>query len=172
MGKWKASTVELAQEANIKPEDFKVSGDPLGSRIEVLFLGEQEAAARRVGTLIESLKLGKGFYKPQNVRSPDNQPIQFLLNPDKAACQVRKEILGKALLEIIQKAMPLLEINLQRAEAKIWCEKKPICCVKIISETEARISWMESKRIRYGIAKEDIEPAFAEIVATCVEKWT
>jgi hypothetical protein len=80
--------------------------------------------------------------------------------------------LGKALFDIIVGAKPELDLNYQRAEATIWCDKRPICSVKIFSESIARISWMESGRLKYGLPLEDIEPAFADVVATRGEVWT
>ena len=38
----------------------------------------------------------------QLVPSPDKVNIKYYLNPDKAPCQVRQEILGKPLLEIFE----------------------------------------------------------------------
>ena len=59
------------------PSLFKVTGDPLGNRLEVRFLGELGTAASRAKQLLDSLKLGGGKFKEQSVRSPDNTPIQF-----------------------------------------------------------------------------------------------
>ena len=115
--------------------------------------------------LVESLKLGKAKYKVQSVRAPDDSPVQYFINPDKSIAQIRKEILGKALFELIAKEKPDLAINYQRAAATVWCDNRPICTVKILSESEAKISWMESRRLKYGLQLENIEPAFASIAA-------
>ena len=77
IAKWTASFSALAAEADIGPNLFKVSGDPLGSRIEVKFLGEEGTAARRAKQLVDSLKLGGGKYKEQLVPSPDKVNIQY-----------------------------------------------------------------------------------------------
>ena len=122
--------------------------------------------------MVESLKLGKAKYKVQSVRAPDDTATQYFINPDKSLAQVRKEILGKALFDIIVAAKPDLSFNYQRPEATIWCDRRPICSVKILSESNARISWMESRRLKHGLSLESIEPAFAEIVATRGEVWT
>ena len=144
----------------------------MGSRLEVRFLGEESLAARRAKQLLDSLKLGGGKYKDQLVRSPDNVNIQYYLNPDKPPCQVRKEILGKELLEIFKTAKPDATFTLQRVEAKIWANKKPICTVKVLSENEARLSWEESRRIGLHIELAQVEPAFAKVVFDKGEKWT
>ena len=170
--KWSASISALAAECDLTPNLFKVTGDPLGSRLEVRFLCEESTAARRAKQLLDSLKLGGGKYKDQLVPSPDNTSIQYYLNPDKPPCQVRKEILGKELLEIIKTAKPDATFTLQRAEAKIWANKKPICTVKVLSENEARISWEESRRIGLNIELAQVEPAFARVVLEKGEKWT
>ena len=106
------------------------------------------------------------------VRSPDNDNIKYYLNPDKPPCQVRKEILGKELLEILKVVEPDTIFTLQRVEAKIWANKKPICIVKILSENEARLSWEESRRIGLNIELAQVEPAFAKVVLEKGEKWT
>jgi hypothetical protein len=170
--KFKASIEKLADEAALKPDYFTVYGDPLCNRVEILFTGDPESAARRAATLVDSLKLGKAIYKEQSVQAPDNTPTQYFINPDKSLAQVRKEILGKGLFDIICKAKPDLAFNLQRGEATIWCDRKPVCSVKILSESNARISWMPSRQILYGLDKANIEPAFAEVVATRGEVWT
>jgi len=172
IGKWTASIAALASEADLSPNLFKVSGDPLGSRLEVRFLGDECTAARRAKQLLESLKLGGGKYKEQLVPSPDNVNIKYYLNPDKPPCQVRKEILGKALPEIFKTAKPDATFTLQRVEAKIWANKRPLCSVKILSENEARLSWEESRRIGLNIELGQIEPAFAKVVLDKGEKWT
>ena len=172
IAKWTASISALAAEADIGPSLFKVSGDPLGSRIEVKFLGDESTAARRAKQLLDSLKMGGGKYKDQLVPSPDKVNIQYYINPDKPPCQVRKEILGKALLEVFKSAKPDTTFTLQRVEAKIWANKRPLCSVKVLSENEARLSWEESRRIGLHIELEQIEPAFAKVVLERGEKWT
>ena len=121
---------------------------------------------------LNPLKIGKAKYKEQSVRAPDDTPTQYFINPDKSLAQVRKEILGKGLYDIICKAKPELAFNYQRNEATIWCDRKPVCSVKIFSESNARISWMPSRQILYGLDLATIEPAFAEVVATRGEVWT
>jgi hypothetical protein len=172
LDKFKASIEKLADEAALKPDYFSVYGDPLCNRVEILFSGDPETAARRAATLVESLKIGKAKYKEQSVRAPDDTPTQYFINPDKSLAQVRKEILGKGLYDIICKAKPDLAFNYQRNEATIWCDRKPVCSVKILSESNARISWMPSRQILYGLDLATIEPAFAEVVATRGEVWT
>ena len=172
IAKWSASISALAAEADLAPNLFKVSGDPLGSRLEVRFRGEESLAARRAKQLLDSLKLGGGKYKDQLVDSPDKVKIQYYLNPDKPPCQVRKEILGKELFEILKTAKPDATFTLQRVEAKIWANKKPICTVKVLSENEARLSWEESRRVGLNIDLAQVEPAFAKVVLDKGEKWT
>ena len=171
-GEWKASILALAADADLSPNLFKVLGDPLGSRAEVRFLGDEDIAAKRAKQLLDSLKLGGGKYKEQAVLSPDNAKVQFFLNPDKSPCQVRKEILGKSLLEILQKEKTEITFTLQRVDARIWADKKPLCSVKILSENEARISWAETKRTQLGIDSAVIDPLFAQAVLDKGEKWT
>ena len=156
----------------MSPSLFEVMGDPLGNRVEVRFAGDERSASQRAKQLLDSLKLGGGKYKEQLVLSPDNDKIQYFLNPDKPPCQVRKEIWGKSLLEILQKAKPDSTFTLQRVEAKIWADKRPLCTVKILSENEARISWGESKRIQLNIDLGTVEPPFAQAVLDKGEKWT
>ena len=172
IAKWTTSITALAAQADLAPNLFKVIGDPLGSRLEVRFLGDEATAARRAKQLLDSLKLGGGKYKDQLVRSPDNESIQYYLNPDKPPCQVRKEILGKELLEIFKTVKPDTTFTLQRVEAKIWANKKPVCTVKVLSENQARLSWEETRRIGLNIELPQVEPAFAKVVLEKGEKWT
>ena len=172
LSKWKTSVEALATECDLGPSLFKVTGEPLGNRLEVRFLGELGTAASRAKQLLDSLKLGGGKHKEQTVLSPDNTQIQFYLNPDKPQCQVRKEILGKALFDILNSYNPDADFTLQRVEAKIWADKRPLRFVKILSDAEAKISWMDSKRVLMGIELGAIEPEFAKVVADKGEKWT
>ena len=80
--------------------------------------------------------------------------------------------MGTSLLEILQKAKPDSTFTLQRVEAKIWADKRPLCTVKILSENEARISWEESKRIQLNIDLGTVEPPFAQAVLDKGEKLT
>ena len=172
LSKWKTSVEALAAECDLAPALFKVTGEPLGNRLEVRFLGEHCTAASRALQLLDSLKFGGGKYKEQSVLSPDNTQIQSFLNPDKPPCQVRKEILGKALLDLLKTCKPESDFTLQRVEAKVWANKRPLCFVKIVSETEAKISLMDSKRVQLGIDLGAIEPEFAKVVADKGERWT
>ena len=162
----------MAAECDLAPALFKVSGEPLGNRLEVRFHGEPGTAASRAKQLLDSLKLGGRKYKEQSVLPPDNSQIQFYLNPDKPPCQVRKETLGKALFDILKTGKPEADFTLQRVEAKIWADRGPLCFVKILSDSEAKISWMDSKRVQMGIDLGAIEPEFAKVVADKGEKWT
>ena len=135
-------------------------------------MGDEASAARRAKQLLDSLKLGGGKYKEQLVLGPENVNVKYYLNPDKPPCQVRKEILGKALLEIFQKAKPETTFTLQRVDAKIWANKRPLCSVKILSENEARLSWEESRRVGLNIDLADIEPQFAKVILDEGEQWT
>ena len=106
------------------------------------------------------------------VLSPDKVNIKYYLNPDKPPCQVRKEILSKALLEIFKTVKPDTTFTLQRVEAKIWANKRPLCSVNFLSENEARLSWEDSRRIGLNIELDQIEPLFAKVVLDKGEKWT
>ena len=172
LSKWKTAVEALAAECDLAPSLFEVAGEPLGNRLEVRFHGEPGTAASRAKQLLDSLKLGGGKYKEQSVLSPDNSQIQFYLNPDKPPCQVRKEILGKTLFDILKTSKPEVDFTLQRVEAKIWADKRPLCFVKFLSGTEAKVSWMDSKRVLMGIELGAIELAFAKVVADKGEKWT
>ena len=77
LSKWKTSVEALAADCDLSPGLFKVTGDPLGSRLEVRFLGELSTAASRAKQLLDSLKLGGGKFKEQSVRPPDNTQIHF-----------------------------------------------------------------------------------------------
>ena len=96
----------------------------------------------------------------------------MFLNPDKPPCQVRREILGKALFDILQKEKPDGTFTLQRSEATIWANKRPLCTIKSLSESEARISWAESRRIGLSIDLAKVDPLFAQAVLDPGEKWT
>ena len=76
------------------------------------------------------------------------------------------------MLEIFKTAKPETNFTLQRVEAKIWANKKPICTVKVLSENEARLSWEESRRVGLNIELAQVEPAFAKVVLDKGEKWT
>ena len=135
-------------------------------------MGDQGTAGKRAKQLLDSLKLGGAKYKEQAVLSPDNVKTKMFINPDKPACQVRKEMLGKSLFEIWAKEKPDTTFTLQRSEATVWANKRPLCSVKILSEMEARISWMESRRIGLGIDLASIDTKIAQAVLERGEVWT
>ena len=80
--------------------------------------------------------------------------------------------MGKSLFDILKTLKPDADFTLQRVEAKIWADKRPLCTVKILTENQARISWMDSKRVQLGIDLASVEATFAKAVADKGEKWT
>ena len=72
LDKWQPTISALATDCDLSPNVFKVLGDPLSSRVEVRFLGDEGIAGKRAKQLLDSIKLGGGGYKEQAALSPDN----------------------------------------------------------------------------------------------------
>ena len=79
---------------------------------------------------------------------------------------------GQSFVGNFKKAKPDTTFTLQKREATIWANKRLVCSVKILSESEARLSWEESRRIGLNIELEAGEPLFAKVVLDRWEKWT
>ena len=83
-----AAVVTLAGEASIAEDHFDFEGDALDNRFEMLFKGS--SAAPRALQFFQSLQLGRGKWKKQEVLDDLDEIVQFFVQPDKNGAQTRR----------------------------------------------------------------------------------
>jgi hypothetical protein len=169
-----SAVAELADDVGFKPDAFTLSGGELDARFQLKFVGDRQAAERRTSMFLESLKLGGGKYKPQlaTAAGSDSPPIQFFCNPDKNGARVRMEILCKELQEFLVQRFPEKEFWIRKLTGTILVNRKPLVQVQIKAEDKARLSWNLVSRTSAGIEQDEVETAFAALVAKGQIQWS
>jgi hypothetical protein len=164
-----ATAIErLAEEANIKSVDYKIIGDALDNRFEIKFLGG--SANAKTAQFYQSLQLGRGKWKDQFVDISDTVSHQFYVAPDKNPCQVRKEVLAKALKNIIAPLLPQKDVYLKRATGAIYVDKRVLATIHIVDEIDATINWSHTKRIQLALDQKAVEQEFLAQATTGEQK--
>jgi len=154
----------LANEANIKLEDFEILGDALDNRFELQFAGDLRIASVSALQFYESLQLGRGRRKKQVVVDDQDQEVKFYVAPDKNPCQVRREILSKNLQKIVASKKVDKEFFLKKATGSVYENKRVVCSVIITGPETARLDWCHPKRIELGIDQAEVEQEFSNFV--------
>ncbi len=158
------SMVALAADANLCSDDFHISGNIIDSRFEIKFSGSIESAASKAKQFVQSLQLGKGVWKRQQAPDETGNLVTFYLGTDKNPKGVRREIMGKALRDLVQAAIPAepkRTVVLSKATGTLYCERKKICTLHLVSDAEWRIDWYQDQRVRLGLTEDGIGGAFA-----------
>ena len=159
--KFYEAIVKLALEANIGEEHFDLKGDPLDHLFEIQFKGD--TATVKAEQFYKSLQLGRGKWKEMLVLNPLDQPVQFYIQPDKNKAQIKKEILAKALKNILEPLCGGKELFVKKATGSVMVDRRVLATVSIVDEHNAKIVWFHPKRIQYGIVQEDVEVQFSLI---------
>ena len=164
--KFKDAINALAFEAGLKETDFEIVGDNLDDRFEMQFLGDLRFSAVKTLQFYESLKLGRGKWKPQFAKNDAGTPVQFYIAPDKNPCQMRKEILCKHLKGILVGLSPNAEFFVKKETGSIYSGNRVVVSVIITGPESARLDWCHAKRIALAIDQAEAESAFAQYVVT------
>ncbi len=157
-----AAVVTLAGEASIAEDHFDFEGDVLDNRFEMLFKGS--SAAPRALQFFQSLQLGRGKWKKQEVMDDLDEVVQFFVQPDKNGAQTRREILAKNLKDIVQPLVGDKQIFVRKTTGSIMVDRRVLATVFINGEHSARIQWFHPKRIALAIEQDVVEQQFAAVV--------
>ena len=158
--KFHDAIVALAGQANINSDMFDLVGDALDNRFEIRFLGGGATAVSRTHQFFQSLQLGRGKWKTQNVKDPLGQDVRFFIQPDKNPAQIRREVLAKGVKEAIQNVLPNKALYVQKSTGSVKVDRKTLCHVVVHSETSARLAWFIPLREQLGIDVAAIEEQF------------
>ena len=158
--------VTLALEANLSEADIAITGDALDDRFEIQFSGESRIAAVKCAQFYESLRLGRGKWKPQFAINDTGTDIRFYIAPDKKPCQMRKEILSKPLKGILEGLSISTTFFVKKATGSIYADKRVVVSVVITGPESARLDWCHGKRIELGIEQAAAELSFSSHVVT------
>ena len=157
-----AAVVALAAEVGITDDHFDLVGEPLDNRFEIQFTGP--SAPARALQFYQSLQLGRGKWKPQNVTDDLDEQHQFYVQPDKNGAQIRREVLSKGLKEIVQSAVPGKQFFVRKSTGSVMVDRRVLCTAFITGEQSARIAWVHPKRIQLQLDEAEIGTQFAAIV--------
>ncbi len=156
------AVVVLAGEAGITEDHFDFEGDALDNRFEMLFKGT--SAAPRALQFFQSLQLGRGKWKTQQVVDDLDEVVQFFVQPDKNGAQVRREILTKNLKDILLPLVGSKPIFVRKSTGSLLVDRRVLATIFINGELDARIQWFHPKRIELAIEQELVEQQFAAVV--------
>lgn len=164
--KFKEAINALAFEAGLKETEFEIVGDNLDDRFELQFLGDLRLSSVKTLQFFDSLKIGRGKWKPQFAKNDAGTPIQFYIAPDKNPCQIRKEILCKHLKGILVGLSPNAEFFVKKETGSIYSGSRVVVSVIITGPESARLDWCHAKRIELAIDQAEAESSFAQYVVT------
>ena len=158
----------LANEAGISDSEYSISGNALDNRFEIQFAGDLRISSVCALQFYESLWLGRGQRKEQNVADDQGKNIKFYVAPDKNPCQIRREILSKNLCAILASKTSDKEFSLKKATGSVYegngKNKRVVCSVVITGPESARLDWCYPKRIELGIEQAPVEQEFSGFV--------
>ena len=154
--------VALAGEAGIAEDHFDFVGDALDNRFEMVFKGN--SAAPRALQFFQSLQLGRGKWKKQEVIDDLDEIVQFFVQPDKNGAQTRREILAKNLKDIIQPLIGTKQVFVRKSTGSVMVDRRVLATVFINGEQSARLQWNHPQRIALSIIQETVEEQFSAVV--------
>ncbi len=154
--------VALAGDVGIAEDHFDFVGDALDNRFELLFKGQ--SAAPRALQFFQSLQLGRGKWKRQEVIDDLDEIVQFFVQPDKNGAQTRREILAKNLKDIIQPLIGSKQVFVRKSTGSVMVDRRVLATEFINGEHSARVQWFHPKRIELAIEQDVVEQQFAAIV--------
>jgi hypothetical protein len=157
--KFNAAIVNLMAEANVAESEFELRGNPMDSNFEIKFISR--SAAAQALQFYQSLQLGRGKWKTQQVPDAENRQVQFFVNPDKNAATIKKEVLCKALKDIIVPMLPEGKLMfVRKSTGSVMVDRKVMASVVIIDENNQRLAWYHPKRIELKVEQADVEEQF------------
>ena len=156
--------LELASEANVEQQAFEITGDALDNRFDIQFTGSPTAAAAAALQLYQSLQLGRGKWKPQNVKDAAGISHQFYIQPDKNGAQVRREVLAKELSRLVSPLVPNKEVFVRKSTGSILIDRRVLASIFVTTQDSARIEWYHPQRIALGIEQAPIDQQFRLLI--------
>jgi len=157
------SVVELATAANIPEDVYQFNGDPYDCLFDLKFTGP--SAARQCLQFFQSLQLGRGRWKTQEVADSSGTMHKFYVAPDKNPAQVRKEVLAKKLKLSIEALEGWSKpIFVRKATGTLLVDRRPLLSVTITDEFSAGLVWSHANRIQQGLEQEIVEGLLKEII--------
>ena len=162
--KFFSAIVALAAEANIQENKFVIVGDAMDNKFELKFMGDfctcKRTAAARALQFFESLKLGRGKWKPQQVKGINDVVHQFYVQPDKNGAQIKREILSKELANIFSSIVQSSSFFVRKSTGSVFVDRRVLATVHVTGENQAKINWFHPKRIQLSIKQEEVEEQF------------
>ena len=158
-GKFHASVLQLALEANLDESSFDLVGDPLDDRFEIRFTGNRDRATSQAAQFYSSLQLGRGKWKKQVVLNDADQEIRFFVAPDKNPSQIKREILSKNLKDIVAKKISK-EVWVNKQMGTLYVDRRKLCVVHIVSEESYRLDWTHTKLHDLGLDEATLSEEF------------
>jgi hypothetical protein len=159
------SVVKLAAEANLEQAAFSVLGEEMDDKFEIQFPGPPSSAKSRCHQFYESLKLGRGKWKPQLVSDAKLQPCKFFVNPDKNPARVRREVFTKGLQSIIQELSGAKQVFANKPNGTLFLERKRLLTLHITGEDSYRLDLDHANMARFRLGEAEISQKFKAWVA-------
>jgi hypothetical protein len=157
--------LKLAAEANLDQSSFSVVGDELDSKFEIQFSGPQATAKSCCHQFFESLKLGRGKYKPQLVLDATLQSCKFFVNPDKNPARVRREVFCKGLQSIFQELVGERIVFANKPNGTIFLDRKRLVTLHITGEDSYRLDFDHANLHRFTLDEAAVAVRFKAWVA-------
>jgi len=135
------------------------------------FTGPESTAARRVGKMLTSLRLGGGKYvELKTVATQASPATRIYCNPDKNQYTLKIEAASRKLKPILAHALGR-KVYFEAATRVVSCEWKAIC--KISFQNNGYIlSWAPENSAHYDLKTDEITKQFHEEVAKLVRHST
>jgi hypothetical protein len=159
------AVLKLAAEANLDQAAFSVLGEELDNKFEIQFSGPQATAKSCCHQFFESLKLGRGKYKPQLVLDATLQPCKFFVNPDKNPARVRREVFTKGLHSIFQELAGAKIVFANKPNGTIFLERKRLVTLHITGEDSYRLDFDHANLHRFSLDEAAVAVRFKAWVA-------
>ena len=90
--------------------------------------------------------------------------MQFFVNPDKNPCQIRREVLTKALQQICQDALQDVEVFANKPNGNLFVFRKLLCTVLVTGENSAKLQWNLPVFSEYQEALANVEEGFKAVL--------
>ena len=99
------------------------------------------------------------------VAGPMGELHQFYIQPDKNGAQTRKEILAKAIKNILEAdvAGANTQFLVRKSTGSVMVDRKVLCSVVIVDENTSKIAWFHPLREQLGIVQSTVEEQFAVV---------
>ena len=138
----------------------------LDFRFELQFSRDTRIASAKAQQFHQSLQLGRGKRKPQEVEDDLAVSHKFYVNTDKNPAQMRKEVLAKRLQSILSPICIDREFLVKKSSGSIYTDRRVLVSVQVTGEESARLNWCHPKRIECKIDQAAVEEAFGHYIVS------